>query len=197
MQGVDWIAATGFFCVMASWVAFALVFLLRKKPPKAPEAKRDPKSYWGIGLEAVGYWSIWMLPRRYFSPIAPMPKTAEIAVTSLTVAICATSVWLCGAAVRTLGKQWTYRARVIEGHELITQGPYSLVRNPIYLGMFGMLLATGLAVGRWRVVVGAIIVFLIGTAIRIRSEERLLRQTFGEKFQEYARRVSAFIPGIY
>ena len=197
MQGVDWIAAAAFFCVIASLVAFALVFRLRKKSPAAQEKKRDRASYWGIGLEAIGYWSVWIWPRRYFSPIVPMPKAAEIAATSLTIAICAASVWLCGAAVRTLGKQWTYRARVIEGHELITQGPYSLVRNPIYLGMFGMLLATGLAVGRWPVVVGAIIVFLIGTAIRIRSEERLLRQAFGEKFEEYARRVWVFIPGIY
>lgn len=197
MRGVDWIAATGFFCVIASWVAFALVFQLRKKLPAAQEKERDRASYWGIGLEAIGYWFVWILPRRYFSPIVPMPKTAEIAVTTLTIAIGAASVWLCGAALRILGKQWTYRARVIEGHELITRGPYSLVRNPIYLGMFGMLLATGLAVGRWPVVVGAITVFLIGTAIRIRSEERLLRQAFGEKFEEYAQRVWALIPGIY
>ena len=35
-------------------------------------------------------------------------------------------VWLSASAVRTLGKQWTYVARTIEGHELITQGPYRL-----------------------------------------------------------------------
>ena len=118
-------------------------------------------------------------------------------MTALTIAIGAASVWLCGAAVRTLGKQWTYQARVVEGHELITQGPYSLVRNPIYLGMFGMLLATGLAVGRWPVLLVGDRVFLVGIEIRIRTEEKLLREAFGEKFDEYARRVSAFIPKIF
>ena len=86
---------------------------------------------------------------------------------------------------------------MVEGHELITRGPYSLVRNPIYLGMFGMLLATGLAVGRWPVLLAAIVVFLIGIEIRIRTEEKLLREAFGEKFEEYARRVSALVPRLF
>lgn len=40
-------------------------------------------------------------------------------------------------------------ARVIKGHELITQGPYAVVRNPIYFGMFGLVIETGLAFARW------------------------------------------------
>jgi protein-S-isoprenylcysteine O-methyltransferase Ste14 len=126
-----------------------------------------------------------------------MPKPAEVAVAVVTVLISAASVWLCGAAVRTLGKQWTYRARVIEGHELITTGPYSLVRNPIYLGMFGMLLAQGLAVGRWPVLLVAMAIFLVGTVIRIRTEEHLLREAFGLTFDGYARRVPAFLPKLF
>ena len=48
-------------------------------------------------------------------------------------------------AVRTLGKQWAMRARLVEGHQLITVGPCAYIRNPIYTGMPGMLIATGLA----------------------------------------------------
>jgi len=40
----------------------------------------------------------------------------------------------------------SYAMRVLEGHKLITLGPYNVVRNPIYTGMFGMLMATGLAI---------------------------------------------------
>jgi protein-S-isoprenylcysteine O-methyltransferase Ste14 len=197
MHGFDWIAATGFFGMLAAWVAYFVVFQFRKKLPEAQETKRNKASYWGIGLEAVGYWIIWFFPRPYFSPIVPTPKTGEIVMMVLTIAIGAASVWLCGAARRALGKQWTYRARVVEGHELITQGPYSLVRNPIYLGMFGMLISTGLAVGRWPVLLAAIVIFLIGTEVRIRTEEKLLREAFGEKFDEYSRRVSALIPPVF
>jgi len=196
VRGTDWIAAAGFFGVIACWAAFVIVFTFRKKQPKTRETKRDPASYWGMGLEGIGFWIIWFFARPYFSPIVPMPRTAEVVVTALAIGASAASVWLCGAAVRTLGKQWTYRARVVEGHELITQGPYALVRNPIYLGMFGMLISTGLAVGRWWTLVIAIVVFLIGTEIRIRTEEKLLREAFGEKFDAYARQVPAFVPRL-
>ena len=63
--------------------------------------------------------------------------------------------------------------------------------------MFGMLLATGLAMAQWNALAIAIVVFLAGTYIRIRSEERLLRQAFGTEFDEYKRRVPALIPGVY
>jgi protein-S-isoprenylcysteine O-methyltransferase Ste14 len=94
--------------------------------------------------------------------------------------------------VWTLGKQWTYKARMIEGHELVTQGPYSLVRNPIYLGMFGAILGMGLVFARWWTLLAAVVLFLGGHHIRISAEEQLLRETFGAKFAEYARRVPAF-----
>ncbi len=106
-------------------------------------------------------------------------------------------MWLSASAVRTLGKQWTYVARTIEGHELITQGPYQLVRNPIYLAMFGMMMAMGLSLTIWPVLLAAMVIFLIGTFVRIRSEEKLLRATFGAQFEEYARRVPAFLPGLF
>ena len=68
------------------------------------------------------------------------------------------------------------------------------MRNPIYTGMLGMLLATGFAVTHWIGLAIAIAVFAIGTIIRVRSEERLLREMFGGVFDEYARRVPAVIP---
>jgi protein-S-isoprenylcysteine O-methyltransferase Ste14 len=67
-----------------------------------------------------------------------------------------------GRAVRTLGAQWAYVARVTEGHRLVTEGPYRWVRNPIYSGMLGMMLATGLAVSSWMAFPIAIVVFGVG-----------------------------------
>jgi protein-S-isoprenylcysteine O-methyltransferase Ste14 len=194
---MDWIAAAGFFGVIACWMGFAAVFQFRRKPPKEAETKRDSASYWGIGLESAGMALVWCIPRPYFSPFVRMSKSAEAAVSSIAVIIALASVWPRGATVRTLGKQWTYRARVIEGHELITRGPYSLVRNPIYLGMFGMLVATGLVVGRWWTLLAAAIIFLSGTVIRIKAEEKLLRETFGDAFEGYANRVPAFFPRVF
>jgi protein-S-isoprenylcysteine O-methyltransferase Ste14 len=63
--------------------------------------------------------------------------------------------------------------------------------------MLGMLVATGLALSHLIALLAALIVFFIGTIIRIRSEEKLLRSAFGEQFENYARRVPAIIPGLF
>ena len=188
-----------FYAVIVCWWLFALTFWLRKRSPRAQEAKRDWTSLVGLFLQAIAYFSVGFFPlqQRQFSPVASGSRVVEWGLAALTVAIAIASVWLVNAAARRLGKQWALAARLVEGHTLIQDGPYRFVRNPIYTGMFGMLLATGLAAGRWIPLLVAIIFFAAGTYIRIRSEERLLRQAFGSEFEEYARNVPALIPGIY
>lgn len=185
-----------FLFLFLCWVFFSGIFMLRKKLPKARESKRDRLSLLGIVLQGVSFAMIWGSTGFTITLGLFRPTSGQIALAILTVAILGVSIWLTFDSVRTLGKQWAYVARLVEGHKLITEGPYSLVRNPIYLGMFGMLVATGLALGRWWILPLACAIFLLGTAIRIRSEERLLSAAFGEEFEAYARRVPAFFPRL-
>ena len=80
---------------------------------------------------------------------------------------------------------------------LMACGPYRFVRNPIYTGMLGMLVATGLAMEHWTALIVAVILFAVGLVIRVRSEEKLLRAAFGKEFEDYAQRVPAVMPGIF
>lgn len=183
--------------VMLCWFIFAGVFIFRKKPPKAPEGKRDRTAGLGVFLQMCGYACVWIQPpHRVFLP--PMSSgAAEIIYGLATVAIAALSVWLVAAAVRHLGRQWAVAARLIEDHKLIMTGPYAYVRNPIYTGMLGMLIATGLAREHLVLLIMGIVLFMIGLVIRVRVEEKLLRAAFGAEFEAYAKRVPAVIPGIY
>jgi protein-S-isoprenylcysteine O-methyltransferase Ste14 len=182
-------------CVVgACWLGFGVILVVGKRGASKTQTRRDAKSHLGFFLQGVAYAICSIFPRAQFSPFAAGSKAAEGVVAALTAAIALASVWFCYTAARALGKQWALVARVVEGHQLITGGPYSVVRNPIYLAMFGMLVATGLAVSRWQALAVAMIVFFAGTEIRIRSEERLLREAFGAKFEEYARRVPGLFP---
>ncbi len=185
-----------FASVMICWMIFAGVFIFRRKPSAAAttERKRVRASLYGIALQVVAYTLAWTVRRKYFTPIAPLGLWLEIALGILTVALAIASAWLVEAAVRTLGKQWSFAARLVEEHKLVTEGPYNLVRNPIYTGMFGMLIATTLAVTHWVAILPALIIFYIGTLIRVRSEEKLLREAFPTEFDDYARRVPAILP---
>lgn len=184
--------------IFVCWMAFAAVFLLRKRPPQAKESRRDHLSFLGMVLQGCAYWIVWGSIPSIFHRATVLPSAAaQLALSILSIGLAVVSVWLVRAAIRTLGTQWAIAARLIEGHRLITDGPYSFVRNPIYTGMFGMLVATGLAFGHWFQLMIGIVLFAIGLVIRVRSEEKLLRSAFGQEFEEYARRVPAVLPGIY
>jgi protein-S-isoprenylcysteine O-methyltransferase Ste14 len=182
------------FVMAAGWIGFGVILVLGKRGAAKGNAQRDVKSWLGFLLQLAAYAICFAFYRPYFSPLVPMPLTAEEVLAVIAIALTIASVWCCWAAAHALGRHWALMARVIDGHELVSQGPYAIVRNPIYLAMLGMLLAIGLCVSRWQALAGAVIVFAIGTVIRIRSEESLLRAAFGPKFEDYARRVPAFVP---
>jgi protein-S-isoprenylcysteine O-methyltransferase Ste14 len=103
-------------------------------------------------------------------------------------------ITLLNAAVQRLGRQWSLVARVASGHDLVTTGPYGHVRHPIYTAMLIMLIATGLAISGPARLAVAVAVFTLGTALRVRAEETLLRAAFGSTFDAYAKRVPAVVP---
>ena len=190
---VDAIGLTAIILVSLAYLLFGCVFLFRRKPPQTEEAKRAPAATFGIALQSVVFALLWIRPRPRWWPFPPS-RAGEVALAFAAVILAYASCWFSIRAVQTLGKQWTYAARVIKGHQLITQGPYGIVRNPIYLGMFGLILSTCIAYSRWWSGLAAVVFFLVGNHIRIRAEEQLLRETFGDQFDEYARRVPAFFP---
>ncbi len=196
----EFLPALVFVVVMLCWFAFAGIFLLRKKPPSPPDQKRDRSSITGLALQGLSFGLIWGVRRGPFTPIIAGSETRDlVAIAASVLAIVAAigSVWLITNAVKTLGKEWSLTARLVEGHKLATTGPYAYVRHPIYTGMLGMLVATGLAISHWLALIVALLIFFIGTIIRVRSEEKLLREAFGQDFENYAQRVPAIVPGLY
>jgi protein-S-isoprenylcysteine O-methyltransferase Ste14 len=101
------------------------------------------------------------------------------------------SVW----ARRHLGTNWSQAVTVKQGHELITSGPYSLVRHPIYTGLLMAFVSTALDQGEWRGLLAAALVF-VALWRKLRLEEKWMRSQFGESYETYARQVAALVPYI-
>lgn len=185
-----------FVAVVLCWFAFGGIFLFRRQPANSPDRKREPASLIGLALQGGAYALVWTIRRASLTPLVAN-RTIGIAAGVLAIVIAAGSVWLMSSALRTLGKEWSLTARVVEGHKLATSGPYAHVRHPIYSGMLGMLVATGLAYSHWAAIIAALALFFAGTVIRVNTEEKLLRETFGDEFENYRRRVPAIVPGLY
>jgi protein-S-isoprenylcysteine O-methyltransferase Ste14 len=177
------------------WVAFAGIIVFGRTADGSKNRSRAPSSWLGLILQLVGIvitWVIWRSP--VASPLIDGQHAVNAVLQITAIVTGAASVWLAMSAIRELGKQWSLQARVLEGHKLITTGVYGIVRHPIYTAMLGMLLATGIAWSHWAGLIGALIVFLIGTKIRTDLEEGLLRNAFGEEFETWRTKVPGLIP---
>ena len=192
-----WVSLTAWAIVIMGWFVFAGSFFLRKKPEASPDAVNAPKSWLGIILQGISYAPVWALHRSpAFSPFVGENYVLNIILQILAAFLCSACVYLTMSSIRELGKQWSLEARLVEGHKLVKTGPYNLVRHPIYTAMLGMLIATGIVLSHWMVLLPAIVVFLIGTYIRTRFEERLLSDAFGGEFSEWKRKVPGLIPFV-
>jgi protein-S-isoprenylcysteine O-methyltransferase Ste14 len=176
------------------WLAFAAIFIFRKKRSREHTKKTDRASIAGIALQTLALAAVWSMPRPRYMSILPLGLWFQFLSAALVILLVIISLWMMAAAVRALGKQWSLQARVLEDHALIREGPYRFVRHPIYTGMLGMIIAAGLAWSHWTGSVTSLLLFTIGTNIRIRSEEKLLHEQFGAEFDDYKRKVPAVIP---
>jgi len=183
--------------VLAAWFAFAAIFFLPCRPAGGSAQRRDPMGLVGLVLQGCGFGLVWGVRRPVAIPLVEAPFPVLVLLGVFAVVLAFGSALLTLWSVRTLGKQWALAARLLEGHELVTGGPYRYVRNPIYSGMLGMLLATGIAVSRPVGLVLGLVVFCVGTVIRVRAEERLLQDAFGQSWVEWSRRTAALIPGLW
>lgn len=94
-----------------------------------------------------------------------------------------------------IGRIWS--AGFIAGKKnlrLIQDGPYSVMRHPLYFFTFLGFLGAGLAMESFVLTGTMIAIFLVTHLPVIRREEDRLRQLFGEEYGQYAQRVPAVIP---
>jgi protein-S-isoprenylcysteine O-methyltransferase Ste14 len=181
--------------VLAAWIVFVpLMLWARGRVKKGTTNTREITSLLGIALQGVGFAIVWSWHGLPPIPLLPASELAQWAIALAAVVLAFASVLFAVAAIRTLGKQWSLVAKVVEGHLLLRSGPYRIVRHPIYLAMMGLLIATGIAFGTLLGIGLAVGIYLWGTWLRVRSEEQLLSAMFGDSYARYAQEVPAILP---
>lgn len=170
----------------------ALIRALFKKTPER-QARRAGKSWVGIALQSVSFFFVGT--GRIHSTL-PLWSPASIAGAAAVLLLMGATLYLFAASSSALGKNWSFEARMRTDHQLIRRGPYARVRHPIYLGMLLFLLGLAVALGHWLQLVAAMPLFLIGTSIRTRLEDKLLKERFGADFEDYARTTPTLIPKL-
>jgi protein-S-isoprenylcysteine O-methyltransferase Ste14 len=146
----------------------------------------DRRARWGLLLEVIAIGL--MLQSRFWAVQVLSWRVVASAAFFLLAAL------LSWTSTRALGRQLRFDAAIGSQHELVRTGPYRVLRHPIYCSMLCLLWGIGLiAAHLWLFAVGTI-VFLMGTEIRVRIEDRLLGERFGVAFAGYRRSTRAYVP---
>lgn len=126
-------------------------------------------------------------------PISALDASpAHVAGVVLAVAGIATTFY----AQVAMGASWRIGVDPVERTQLVTTGPFALVRNPIYAAMLPTALGLTLLVPSWVSFAGlAGLVIALELQVRVVEEPYLLR-AHGEAYAGYAERVGRFFPGI-
>jgi len=100
-------------------------------------------------------------------------------------------------AIASLGRMWcSYYIAGYKDKKLITKGPYSVCRNPLYFFSMIGVVGVGCATETFTFPIVFIILFALYYSFVITSEEKHLKQLFGVEFEEYTKKVSAFSPKL-
>jgi protein-S-isoprenylcysteine O-methyltransferase Ste14 len=175
------------------WIAFVLYWRIKAADTKTDQRLEPAASQI---LRALAFLIVivllsttriplpWLYRQLWPSGIRPFWIGAAVTVVGLLFA-----VW----ARQHLGSNWSHAVTVKQGHELITTGPYALVRHPIYTGILTGFLGTAIALSQVRGVIGFVLIFLVLWA-KLRTEEEWMRSQFGETYATYTRQTAALLP---
>ena len=113
------------------------------------------------------------------------------------IVLLAAGLWLFYRAHADLGSFWSVTLEVRENHRLISHGIYRRVRHPMYSALFLYSVGQALAVPNWVAGPSYLISFGILFAFRIRAEEQLMVETFGDEYVKYMAKTKRLLPGVW
>ena len=113
------------------------------------------------------------------------------------VALSAAGLVIRFIARRDLGKQYSVHLETSDKHHLITEGIYSTLRHPAYLGLLCLFIGIPLSFGSWGSLAIAVAGGMPAVVYRISLEELALREWFGKKYQAYRQNSWHLLPYIW
>jgi protein-S-isoprenylcysteine O-methyltransferase Ste14 len=112
----------------------------------------------------------------------------------LGVLILGAGLFVFWRAHADLGLNWSPSLEIREKHELITGGIYGVIRHPMYASQWLVAIAQPLLLHNWIAGFLNLLAFIPFYFLRVRAEEQLMEETFGEQYRTYMQKVGGVLP---
>lgn len=112
------------------------------------------------------------------------------------IVIFALAIWLLWRSHHDLGRHWTVTVALRDDHELITSGVYRYIRHPMYTAHLIWAIAQIMILHNWIAGYSFLIVQIPFYLIRIKNEEAMMIEQFGDAYKTYMEETDRLIPKL-
>ncbi|OAP42509.1 methyltransferase [Sinorhizobium glycinis] len=151
-----------------------------------------------IGLSAA-LLGLGIIPGFYV--VTGIPEAADYPARAWAVAVgaivFAAAMWVFRKTHKELGRNWSITLEIRDRHELISGGPYALVRHPMYTSFMLMGVGQAFLLANWIMGLAGLVGFAILFFLRVDEEERMMLETFGPQYRAYMEKTKRIIPYLY
>jgi protein-S-isoprenylcysteine O-methyltransferase Ste14 len=190
-QRLDLLAVIGIAvcwgAVVLAWLAGAIYYQSREPAERTRASYLSPLLITTVIMVVVSA----AVPMADWRPLEVHAPWIRLLGLAILLAATALTLW----ARLALGVMWTAAPTVKQEHQLRTSGPYAITRHPIYTGLLGMFLGSGLLLGAGQWIL-YFPIYLVLLQFKIHTEERLMLAEFPDDYPRYRQRVPQLVPGL-
>lgn len=187
------VAALVWFAGLVGWTIIRYPFERKAKKIGVSKSLFDRRE---SGLLAIAVLGLFVIPAIYvlsgFPALFDRPFVPAIAWLGAATTVAA--LWVFRRSHVDLGRNWSISLEVREQHALVQTGIYRLVRHPMYSSFFLLGLAQMLLLPNWLAGGSGLIGAAVLYAFRVKREERMMLESFGEEYRAYMTDTKSLIP---
>jgi protein-S-isoprenylcysteine O-methyltransferase Ste14 len=190
------LAKAAFVGLVVGWYVIRFPYALRSRRTPVMRSARGPRE---TALLLASLTGIGILPLLYVA--TGFPRCADYRFlplqASFGVLVALASLAMFRLTHHALGRNWSISLDVREQHTLVTEGVYGYVRHPMYTAFWLWAVAQALLLPNWVGGFAGLVGFGILFFGRVAREERMMLESFGDKYRAYMSRTYRIIPLVY
>lgn len=181
---------------VVAWYVIRYPFARRAKRVRIVSHRRSPAETIGLAAALLG---LAILPAIYVA--TGIPKAADYPAHAWAVVVGSllyiAAMWIFRRTHKELGRNWSITLEIRDQHKLICDGPYALVRHPMYTSFMLMGLGQAFLLSNWAVGLAGLVGFAVLFLLRVDKEEHMMLENFGPQYRSYMDKTKRIIPYLY
>lgn len=190
-----WIAKTVILAASVVMIAIRAPHGHRSRGVKVVKSRKGTVETFLLTLAWLGFLAplVWIASPAFSFAEYPLRAGALVA----GIACLAVGLWFFYRSHAALGTNWSITLEVREQHRLITDGVYRRIRHPMYMALLLYSVGQALVIPNWVAGPSYLIAFGILFTFRVRAEERMMLDQFGDQYAAYMARTKRLVPGVW